>query len=225
MARKLLTPLLLAAAPLRGLHPLDGKKYSVNAMTRLAAASLLALAATAQAGVVTSFADPALTGASVDNFSSYAVGTPASLGNGYTLTQNGGGTLEVTDGYNGYYGAVGRSVITWSGAGVTFNFDQAVSAFAVLIGGADYDWKVEVFDGLGVSMGSSTIVHNVNGFVAGWAGAGIKSAKFVPTSGDAVLFDKLNVVTNTVPEPAALSLIAIALLGAAAIRKRRASQA
>jgi hypothetical protein len=190
-------------------------------MTRLAAASLLAFAATAQAGVVTTFADPALTGATVDNFSSYAIGTPTSLGTGYTLTQNGGGTLQVTDSYSGSYGAVGRSVITWSGAGVTFSFDQAVSAFAVLIGGADFDWNVQVFDSLGVSLGSATVVHNVNGFVAGWSAAGIKSAKFVPTSGDAVLFDKLNIVTNTVPEPAALSLAAIALLGAGAARKQR----
>jgi len=62
----------------------------MNLMFHLAAASLLVLATTAQAGVVTTFADPALTGGTVDNFSSYAVGNPTSVGTGFTMTQNGG---------------------------------------------------------------------------------------------------------------------------------------
>lgn len=197
----------------------------MNLMFHLAAASLLVLATTAQAGVVTTFADPALTGGTVDNFSSYAVGNPTSVGTGFTMTQNGGGTLQVTDGYSGSYGAVGRSVISWGCSGVTITFGQGISAFALLIGGADYDWKVEAFDGLGSSLGSSTIVHNVNGFVAGWSAANIKSAKLSPVNADDVLFDNLTIAAaNTVPEPTALSLAAIALLGVAASRKHRANK-
>jgi hypothetical protein len=187
----------------------------------LAALAIAVCTAVSQAGIITSAADPALTGAVVDGFSSYAVGSPASVSDGFfTMTQNGGGALTVTDGFSGSYGAVGRSVVSWGGNGITINFAAPVTAMGIHIGGSDYSWNVFAYDG-GL-LGSGSVSSQVFGFYLGWADVtGISSVSFSPSNTDAVLFDNLQYVTAGVPEEGTtVALLGVVLLGVAAFRRR-----
>lgn len=187
----------------------------------LAALAFAVGAAISHAGIITSAADPALAGAVVDGFGLYAVGNPTSVSDGFfTMTENGGGALSVTDSYSGAYGAVGRSVVAWNGNGITVNFAAPVTAMGIHIGGSDYSWNVYAYDG-GL-LGSGMVSSQVNGFYLGWADlSGISSVSFSPSTDDAVLFDNLQYVAAGVPDGGATVALLGGVLSVLAARWRR----
>lgn len=200
-----------------------GNTMNIKVLRAALAGLVLSVSVFANAGLIISDSDIALTGAITDDFSSYAIGDTLIVSDGvFSLSEIGGGTLSVTDGFNGSYGAIGRSVVSWAGLGVTLDFSNTVSAFGIHIGGSDQNWKVEAFDINNVSLGFSTVAHDVEGFYLGWSGLNIKSIAFTPTSNDAVLFDNLSYVPSTqVPEPSTLAIFALGMIGLASRRFKK----
>jgi hypothetical protein len=189
---------------------------------------LLTLAwSSASGALIISSSDLALTGATVDNFSSYATGDPLSVSDGvFTMTQIGGVALSMTDTFNGSYGIVGRSVVAYSGKGINVNFASTVSAFGIHLGATDVGvvWTIEAFNPIGGSLGSGTVLvdsaKRTNGFFFGWSDVSIGSVVLTPSAIDNAIFDNLSYVA--VPEPATTALMIG--LGAGAlvfIRRRR----
>lgn len=172
---------------------------------------------TSGASLIVTPSDPSLTDAIVDNFSSYAIGDPLSVSDGfYTMTVRNFDDfdpdlrLSVRDNFNGQYGIVGRSIVDYNGTGITITFDSAVSAFGIHVGAGDVGegWTLEAFSPSGTSLGSGSITvtaaNNSNGFFMGWADTSIGSAVFTPSASDVVILDNLSYV---VPEPATTALI------------------
>ena len=107
-----------------------------------------------EAALITSSGDAALSGATVDGFSSYAIGDPASVSDGtFTMTANGVAYVSVRDDFNGSYGIVGRSVVDYNGVGVEIDFASPMSAFGIHLGAADVGktWTLEAFSPGGAS--------------------------------------------------------------------------
>lgn len=160
-----------------------------------------------EAALLTSSIDPALSGATGDNFSSYATGDPFSVSDGtFTMTQNGGVALSVTDSFNGSYGIVGRSVVSYAGTGIEITFASAVSAFGIHIGAADVGvvWTLKAFSSVGASLGSGTVSVDLddrdNGFFMGWSDVSIGSVVLTPSVTDSVIFDNLHYEVASAPE-------------------------
>lgn len=158
------------------------------------------------AALLTTSTDPALSGATVNDFSSYAIGDPLSVSDGvFSLTENGGGPLSVRDTFNGQYGVVGRSVVSFAGPGIRISFNRIVSAFGVHLGAADVgvSWTIEVFNTVGTSIGSRTVNVTLqdrnNGFFIGWADANIGSVILTPSSTDSAIFDHLHYQVASTP--------------------------
>jgi hypothetical protein len=168
-----------------------------------------------EAALITSSGDAALSGATVDGFSSYAIGDPASISDGtFTMTANGAAYVSVRDDFNGSYGIVGRSVVDYNKVGVEIAFASPMSAFGIHIGAADagLDWTLEAFSPGGASLGSGAVTisasDNANGFFMGWSDASIGSVVLTPSAADTAIFDNLSYVA--IPEPATLGLAGLA---------------
>lgn len=165
--------------------------------------------------IITSAGDPALSGATVDDFSSYATGDPASVSDGiFTMTEISSDPspyLSVRDNFNGSYGIVGRSVVNYTKNPINITFEVPVSAFGIHIGAADVNfvWTLEAFDSLGASLGSGMVTvdsnKNANGFFLGWSDTSIGSVALTPSAPDTAIFDNLSYVV--VPEPATSALL------------------
>jgi hypothetical protein len=163
-----------------------------------------------KAALITSPDDPYLFRATVDDFSSYATGDPLSISDGnFTMTQNGGIALNVTDNFDGLNGIVGRSVVSYVGSGIKVTFAIAVSAFGIHIGAADVGvvWTLEAFSSVGTLLGSGTVEADLNdrtnGFFMGWSDVNIGSVVLTQSSTDNAIFDNLHYVTASVPETSA----------------------
>jgi hypothetical protein len=194
---------------------------------------LMCLSGVANASVITSFADPALAGAIIDDFESYAEGVvpmPFAGNPAFTIATNNRFPFPTEIGNdlrNVPLGGADQNLVIHDGLGVTITFTQAVSAFAVLIGGADFNWTIEARNSGGGSLGQATATSpNVNGFVFGWAGNGIKTIVLSPASGDPVLLENLHYVVApvaAVPLPAG-GLLLLPGLGAIRWLRRHAPQ-
>lgn len=166
------------------------------------------------AGLITSPVDPAFSGATVDNFSSYATGDPLSVSDGiFTMTQNGGVALSVTDQFNGSYGIAGRSVVSYVGSGIEVNFANPVNAFGTHIGAADVGviWTIEAFNSVGTSLGSGTVSVDLNarnnGFFLGWSDTSIASVILTPSATDSAMFDNLAYVVAPTSLPGTFATV------------------
>lgn len=169
-----------------------------------------------EAALITSSGDAALTGATVDGFSSYAAPSdPASVTDGtFTMINaNGGAYISVRDTFNGSYGIVGRSVVDYLKNGIEVSFDSDMSAFGIHIGAGDVGvvWTLEAFNSGGSSLGSGGITvdasKNANGFFMGWSDTSIRKVVLTPSAADTAIFDNLS---YAVPEPATLGLVGLA---------------
>lgn len=171
-----------------------------------------------QAALITSPGDPALSGATVDDFSSYPIGDPAFITDGvYTLTEIStpieSRYLSVRDSFNGQFGIVGRSVINYKGTPIEITFADAVNAFGVHIGAADVGviWTIEAFNSVGTSLGSDTFSVDLNarnnGFFLGWSDPGIGSITLTPSATDNAILDNLAYVLAPTSQPGTFATI------------------
>jgi hypothetical protein len=152
-----------------------------------------------EATLITGSKDIALRGATVDDFSSYPAGDPYSVSNGFfTMTQNGGVALNVTDNFNGSWGVLGRSVVSFAGTGIEITFAEAVGGFGIHLGAGTVGvtWTIEAFDMFDDSLGSDSVAVDSharnNGFFIGWAGESIGSILLTPSAPDNVIWDNLS---------------------------------
>lgn len=193
----------------------------------LYAGLLLILVSSANGAIITSSTDPALSGATVEGFDSYALGNIVSLvTDDFTLTEfeSAGASLKIEN-RNGTFGITGLALTSYTGHGFKVDFASPVSAFGIHIGAADTGktWTIEAFNPAGTSLGSDSVLitsaQNSNGFFIGWSDASIGSVDLTPSAfPDVVILDNLSFVA--VPEPATSALF-IGLAAGALLCLRR----
>jgi hypothetical protein len=193
------------------------------------AAVLTALSFGAQAAPITSTADPALAGATLQDFNSVATGEYASLALPGVTINGLGGTMTICDGCGGgggAFGDVGLSLQNTFNSPISFDlvFSTAVSAFGIQGGAFNSPWTYTAYDALNNVIETLNVNNPCCGpFFNGIAHAGIARVN-LNGGGDWVVFDNLRFVagpTTNVPEPATLAILSLGLAGLAATRRRK----
>ena len=203
-------------------------------ISRIIAIAAVATSMAAQAAptLITSGANPALTGASLIDFESAAIGTFTSQTFSGVTFSAAPGSLYIESTYSGSYGASGRYLANrLTPDPMTISFGTAVSAFAFNWGAADQPWTMELFDTSSALIATLSVPAQSDPYVgvigADGAGQSIGSVRMTSNSSygyDYFLLDDfrfVNAQSNGVPEPGSLLLAALALgaLGAASRRK------
>jgi len=192
-------------------------------------AILTMTASAAQATFITSSSDPALSGSSLIDFNSQAIGSYASLAIG-DVTFSGSGPVRVTSDFAGDYNSNGIHLDNDQGNTYTlnFSFNQPVSAFGFNLGASDVgDWVLTAFAG-GTPLDSFLLPatwYSNSGDFFGIAGNGITSATLSSSSYDYVLLDNFRYQTGgsePVPEPSTIFLLGAGLAGIGLIRRKAA---
>ncbi|MEQ1804050.1 MAG: PEP-CTERM sorting domain-containing protein [Burkholderiaceae bacterium] len=162
------------------------------------------------------------------NFSS-TVGAPA-----FRIALNSTvGTMSISDDAEYLpFGAVQKALVVDSPSGVTITFAQAVSGFAVHLGGAQFPWTLTAKDASGNVIDKGVYADptpaNTNdnfNFVIGWTGGAVKTVVLGTElgSGDPMLLENLRwTAASNAPEPAT-ALLLLAGLGAIGLMRRRTS--
>lgn len=194
-----------------------------------AMAVLFALACSAQASPITSPGDPALAGATVQDFNAVAAGEYMSLSlPGVTINGN-GATMTICNGCgggSGAYGDVGMSLQNTGGSPMSFDlvFSTAVSAFGIQGGAFNGAWTYTAYDSLNNVIETLNLSHPCCGpYFDGIAHNGIARVN-LSGGGDWVVFENLEFVagsTGNVPEPATLAIFGLGFAGLAASAKRK----
>ena len=206
----------------------------------------VAISTPAMASPIISALDPALTGATVQDFESATAGNFVSQTyGGLTVTAVNSAAVpaasfDIAGDYNGGFNNQGLQHISNLGSefqALRFDFSGATSAFGFLFGASDSSWTLSAFDAGNVLLDTTNIppvfASNAGDFfgLGGLSGAsyatltqnfdGIYAAGGV----DYVFVDNFTYVSGRivtpVPEPLTISLFAAGLAGAATMRRRR----
>lgn len=193
-----------------------------------AVAALLCLTTGASAALITSSADPALTGSTLQDFNALPLqNAPVIVAGDLTFSSLSGGNLRIGD-YTegGVYGGSGNDLSTQQISGnpdFRVDFANTVSAFGMVWGAADPDWTAAAYDVNGTLLDQQTFIGGPP-FVAfyGIAAAGISYAIFSAQGGDWLKVDDFQYVVGApqVPLPAGLPLL-LTGLGALALGRRK----
>ena len=163
----------------------------------------------ANAALITSSADPALSGSTVINFDSEATSNFVSKTlSGVTFSTTSGTLRNAPFDEGGTFGGSGQDLSTRDlGSPEAFRIDFAtsVSAFGMVWGAADYDWTVKLFNSSGVNTetltfcGSSSGCASGTGYVKfyGASGPDIKYVTLETTSSDWVKIGDFEFSTGT----------------------------
>lgn len=199
-------------------------------MKKIFAAAIMTLSATANAGMITSTADSALTGATVETFDGLTQGYYASVNfAGGSVVGNGSPMRILNDSNASAYGISGNALQNYSGNPSSFDiiFDNSVSAFGIFGGAYNTSWLFQAFD----SGNNLLEEHVVNPTCCaptfyGIAADGIASARLSNNGADWVVFDDLYFVEGggdgSVPVPAPVALMGLGLAGIAFSRRKKA---
>ncbi len=197
----------------------------------LVAASSLFLATSAQAAFITSSSDASLAGANVIDFESTALGTYTSITvDDVTFTAN-DNHLRIDNTYQQYNQQgiyLDNGTYNNNGFGtMTMNFAGGTDAFGFTWGMAESfaQWDLSAFDAANNLLESHILPStgpSSAGEFFGIASAGIAYATLSWTgSYDWIAVDNFTYTTTSVPEPSALLLLSVGLLGLGATTLKR----
>ena len=206
--------------------------FEMKMFQKIALTAALALgASSAQAAVIVGTGAPitnaALTGGTVVNFDGVSGNYTNYVTPGVTIA----GASHIGGTYANNYNTFGNSLDNMAGGTqtLTFNFVDAVSAFAFNFGASDVVWTLTAFSGAN-ALESTTInpttSSNTKSYF-GLTGNNITSAKLTHSGGDYVFVDNLTFAgAGAVPEPAtwAMMIIGFGAVGAS-MRRRKVSAA
>lgn len=197
---------------------------------KICVAMLLLGAGDAQATPITSPADPALTGATLQDFNS-ASACFCTISVDFGNVEVTGPTIGVHTGSNGQYvppNPPGDIHVGGTNEILRFTFDSPVNAFGILVGVTNAVQTITAFDTGGFLIESASIPDQVgtlpypHSSFHGFASTSANILSFtVTTTNDTVLFDDLLFSITPIPEPSTALLVMTGLLSLACNRRRR----